>query len=338
MKTIKKLYAMSLAILIMLSSIFFANPVLVYGSNRSYTSSDDENTSHFPPSGGTSTEHLENRIRELEMQLMFLTAMFNVTPEVDHASITRQRQEAVLLERYVLHLTYYSVCLAIAQNNLLVQQQELLERQLKLENVRYELGFSTQNNVTDLEAILNNVTRQIQINNTTILVQRRQFDSRRGQQGYGFIRNFEIPNPSTPNARSEDTLRTNLIRYNTSLFVLGSHIDQARRHRVTGNEISLLEEQQDLLRRQLEIAATNTWDAYLNARAQHNLALSEQDLLHSRLNLIEEMFYLGEISEVDRLAQRFNIYVELHRVELTSVTLAIAIAEVNFMMLGIVGS
>ena len=89
--------------------------------------------------------------------------------------------------------------------------------------------------------------------------------------------------------------------------------------------------------RQLEVAAINSWSAYLNARAQHNSAVENRPLLEARLSLIDEMFILGEISEVEKMELRFNVYAELHAADQTAIALAISIAELDFMMRGIVG-
>jgi hypothetical protein len=40
-----------------------------------------------------------------------------------------------------MRMTYYGTSLAIAQNELLKHQQELLQMQLALEEVKYELGI-----------------------------------------------------------------------------------------------------------------------------------------------------------------------------------------------------
>jgi len=283
---------------------------------------------------------LEARIAVLEATLAALMAALDTgAPFTDHALIERQRQEAIELERFMYHMTYYSIVLSVAHNDLLIRQRTLTERQLQLENVRLELGFTTQNNVDDLSAMLNSLVRQIELNNTTTQAQRRHVETRRGREGYGFIGNFSIPSPSTTSTgRSLDDLRTNLVRNNTALAALESHISQAWQHNMHWNEIRLLEEQRDLLRRQLEMAAMNSWSAYTAARAEFNLAVSERPLLQSRLNMIDELFNLGEISEVDRLASRFAIYAELHRADMAAVALAMSIAELNYMMRGIVGS
>ncbi|MCL2216947.1 MAG: TolC family protein [Defluviitaleaceae bacterium] len=324
MKIFKTLIAMILSFVMILS---FAPPVMA----------DVPNGDNGPDSNGLVTE-LEGRIATLEATIAALMAAMNAAPAVDHSAISRQRQEAVELERFMFHMTYFGVTLTIAHNDFLIRQRDLTERQLELEHARLELGFSIQNNVDDLDAMLNSLTRQIELNNITTQAQRQHVETRRGRDGYEFIGNFRIPTPSASSrVRSLDELRTNLLRYNTSLIVLESHINQARRHNAHWDEIRLMEEQRDLLRRQLEMAALNSWSTYTVARAEFNLAVSERPLLESRLNMIDELFYLGEISEVDKMTMRFAIYAEQHRADMVAIALAMSIAELNYMMRGIIG-
>ncbi|MCL1882936.1 MAG: hypothetical protein FWF81_04190 [Defluviitaleaceae bacterium] len=280
-------------------------------------------------------EFLENRVANLEAQLAALLAALDAMPPTDHGAIHLQRQEAVHLERFMFRMKYYNVCLNIAQNQLLTHRRELTERQLELEEVRLELGLTTQNNIDDLAALLDGLTQQIELNNETIQINKQHIETRRGQQGYEFIRNFQIPSPTSANARTLDELRTNLIRNNVALATLESHIRQAFQSGMSWHEIQLLEEQRALLTRQLEMAAINSRTTYLAAKTGHNLARDTRPLLDSRLELVDEMFYLGELSEVEKKELRFNIYTELHIAEQVAIALAMSIAELNFMMLGI---
>jgi hypothetical protein len=298
------------------------------GTNGGYPNGDNSN-------GGAITDELGNRISELEAQLMALWSIISAQPEVDHWAIDRQIAEAAELERYMFQIKYYSVCLTIANNNLLNRQRTLTERQLRLERVRLELGFSTQRDVNDINAAFNSINRQIEHNNEIVRISREHINTRRSTSGYGFIGNFGIPAPASPNARSAEELRRGLVNNNTSLFVLERQINQLNRQNVPWAEVRLLQEQRELLVRQLEMVAINSWSAYLDARTQHDLAVALRPLLESRLNLIDEMFRLGEISEVERMEQRFSAYEELHRLDITAIMLVIAVAELDFMMKGI---
>jgi len=288
----------------------------------------------IPPNGGDNgsnalIEALEMRIATLEATLAALLAALDTPQFVDHWLIEQQRQEAVELERFMMRMTYYGVVLTLTHNDLLIRQRDLTRRQLELENVRLELGFTTQNNVDDMQALLNSLIRQIELNNTTTTEQRRHVS------GLG---NFRIPTPSTTSrVRSLDELRSSLISNSTALAVMNSHINQAWQHNMSWNEIRLLEEQRDLLRRQLEIVALNGWSAYTAARAEFNMAVAERPLLQSRLEMIDELYELGEIGEVDRLTMRFDIYSQLHMADMAAIALAMSIVELDFMMQGIIG-
>jgi hypothetical protein len=319
---------------------FLLCAILILGFSSPISAADGNGDANgappdLPPSG--SGNPLEERIAELEAHLAALTAALNVSPFVDHTAIRRQREEATQLERFMFHLTYYGVCLTISHNALLQEQRDLTARQLELEAVRLELGLTTQSNKDDLTAMLNGLERQIELNNDTIQTQRRHINTRSGRYGYEFIRDFSIPRPGSASVRSADALRQELLRNSAALVVLESHLNQAWRYNAHWSEIQLLEEQRDLLTRQLEMAAINTWNTYLAARAAHNSAVSERPLLQTRLELIENMYELGEISTVEKMGMSFAINAELHAADATAIALAMSIAEIDFMRRGIVG-
>ncbi|MCL2388704.1 MAG: TolC family protein [Defluviitaleaceae bacterium] len=278
------------------------------------------------------TSYLENRIRELEAQLAAMQNAMASAAFVDAAALNRQRRDAQELERYMFHMKYYGVILTIAQNDLLIRQRTLTQRQLDIENVRLELGFTTQKNMDDLTAMLNSLERQIESNNQNIRLQQQQLNERRGRDGYEFIGNYRIPNTINAQVANANALQRSLITNSVALRELNNSIDQA--HGASWNALSNMHEQRVMLERQLEVSAISSWNAYQNAKAQRNSAVATRPLLQSRLDLIDEMFYLGEISEIDKLAQRFAIYTELHHIDITAILLAMSVAEVNMMAQG----
>ena len=282
------------------------------------------------PNGNGETD-LEERIHILEEMLAELVAFLNemsTAHEVDHAAIDRQIREAADLERFMLRLEYYNVCSIIANTDLLRGQRTLTERQLELERVRLSLGFSTQSNVDALTAYLNSLRRQIELNDEIVQIKRRSVSN---------IGNFEIPTPAAPRARTVGELRSALISNNSALFVMERQINQMSRQGASNAEIRLMRTQRDLLVRQLETAATNAWTAYLTAKAQYDIAQASRSMLASRLNMIDELFRIGEISAIARLEQRYAVYEELHGADMTAIALAVAVAELDFMMIGVTG-
>ncbi|MCL2357569.1 MAG: TolC family protein [Defluviitaleaceae bacterium] len=277
------------------------------------------------PGGG-----LEGRIAELEAQLAALMGQLS-GGGTDHAALSRQRREAEHLEQFMYNMTYYGVVLTIAHNDLLIRQRELTARQIALENVRLELGFTTQRNLDYMAAELTALERQIELNRDTIQAERQLLGRRRARYGQDFRNDFVIPTPSRPDVRNADALRTRLIENNASLAVLEGHMGRG----VGWSEMMLMEEQRNLLTRQLELSAVTAWNNYLDARSAHELAVSEQSLRRSRLELIDEMFELGEISEVDRMAMRFGVYVEQFAADAAAVALAVSVAEIELMMRGV---
>lgn len=289
-------------------------------------------------------ELLETRISELETQLAALWA-FLASFEDSGTGLTWEEREimerhikqAEDLERYMFRLMYYDVCLSILNNDLLLHQRSLLERQIEVERVRLQVGFSTQRNVNALTTQLSTLNRQIILNNDTIQEKRDFINTKRGQSGYGFIDNFVITVPPVPNARNANELRTALIRNNVTLLDLTNQISNLRRHNATNLEIRTLTTQRDLLESQLRMSATSSWTAYLGIKAQYDIAVTTRLQLEADLILIENMFRLGFISDIDRRTQRYAIYEALHMEDVALIALAVAVAELDYMMIGVVG-
>ncbi|MCL1878696.1 MAG: TolC family protein, partial [Defluviitaleaceae bacterium] len=255
-------------------------------------------------------------------------------PAAGHATVAEQRRETEQLERLMFRFQYYGVSFAMVQNEFLTHHRELTERQLALENVRIELGFTTQNDLEDLAAVLNNLESQIELNRETIETEQLHINTRRGRSGYEFIRDFTIPAPGRVQVRSADELRRHLMQNNVALTVTENALRDAHWH-LSHAELSLLREQRDLLARQLELAAITAWNNYRSARNLYDLAVSERPLLEARLELIDDMYELGELSEIDKMAKRFVIYAEQHAADAAALALAVAIAEIEFMARGI---
>lgn len=308
-------------------SIFLCAVMILSFATPVFADEPNGNGAPPPPVGN----NLEARIATLEATIERLLAQLAAAPPVDHNAVSRQREEAEQLEQLMYRMTYYGVILTIAHNDLLLRQHELTERQLELENVRFELGLTTQRNLDDLTVSLNNLERQIALNRETIQSRRRHL----GRRGGGL--DFQIPSPGAAEINSADVLRERLIRNNASLAVLTGHLSQAMWRNVSWNEIRLMEEQIDLLTRQLELAALTTWNNYQSARTTHALAVAERPLLAARLDLIDDMYDLGEISEVDKMAMRFAVYAERFEADAAVIALAMSVAEIEFMLRGVVG-
>jgi hypothetical protein len=281
---------------------------------------------------------LEDRIAELEATIAGLMAAMNAPQFVDHGAIERQRRENVQAERFMFHMMYYGIVLSNSHISLLRAHHKLMERQFELEEFKYELGLSTQNTLDEMELALADLARQIETLTASTTAQRRQVETRRDRDGYDFIGNFRIPTPArraTP--RDVRELQENLLRYSGALATLNSHINQASRHGAHWNEIRLMEEQRDMLRRQLELAALATWNNYTAARAEFNATVAMRSLLETRSTMIDNLLEFGEISATDHKAMRFGIYAEQIAADMAAVALSMAIAEVNYMMRGIIG-
>jgi outer membrane protein TolC len=105
----------------------------------------------------------------------------------------------------------------------------------------------------------------------------------------------------------------------------------------TALEIGVLNTQYDLLESQLRMSAVNAWTAYLEAKAHYDMAVEARPQLEADLELIENLFRLGFISDIEHRAQRYSIYEALNMESVALIVLEIAVAEIDFMMIGVVG-
>jgi len=258
---------------------------------------------------------------------------------MDTATIERRTREAAELDRYMLRMQYYNACLLLINNDLLAHRLALAERQLEVERVRLTLGLSTQKNVDALNVQVNGLRSQIEQSEEALQIKKSDINAKRDVPGYDFIGDFSVPTPDTPDVGSVEELKVSLTRNNVALFELNREMNNLSRNEDFrfwfSQELRLMGTQRDLLINQLELAATTGWSAYLDARAQYDLAEESRPLLEARLDLLDEMFRLGEISQIGWLAQRHAVYEELHMADMAAIALAVAVAGLDVMVRGI---
>ena len=296
-------------------------------------------------------ESLHEQVADLQFYVSLLLDSVFTAPTVDLDAISRQITQTAVTERFMLRIEYYNACLILINTDLLNRQLELTEQRLEVERVRLSLGESTQNNVDVLNAHVNGLRRRIESNNQIFNSQRRLIETRRGIFGYEFIRNFEVPSPGLPVARSAAALQSGLIANNASLHAMTNQLNQQNETlnellaagadeeiiRAVRAEIQGLNAQRTAFIRQLELSATAGWSAYISARTQHEQAEAMRPMLNRQLALTNELFALGEISALERMSRRYAVYEELHAANMARITLAMAVAELNVMMEGVSG-
>jgi len=300
---------------------------------------------------------MTNQIKGLQEQVIKLQAIISAAerssavPLADKDEIARQITESTESEKYLFQIEYYNICLIIVENDILYRQQALIEKKLQVEGVRLRLGLSTQNSIDDLNTILSSIKNQISINSGMIRTKKQQVNEKKGEDGYEYIKDYEIPELYSPLVESVDELKEGLKKNNVSLYLLdnqikkqndllngltGSNTSSVTRNSVR-SEIGLLKVQQELLVKQLELTALSKWTAYLDAKAQYEFAQAKHPKPTDRLALLDETYRLGKISEVEWLDQRFSAYEELNWADKNAIMLVIAAVELDFVMKGVTG-
>jgi len=292
---------------------------------------------------------IQEQIGELQFNVQLLWAIIS-DEQVDDEVLRRQAAQSVATERLMLQIEYYNVTALLSGTELLKHNIALAERHLGVERTRLSLGETTQMSVDLVYAELNALNRQREISEKTFRVRRQWIDQSLGLPGYDFIRDYTVPVPASPQANSLSALKTGLMNYDLSLYIVDRQIAQQNEFlaelidtdsdieiiEAVKVEISRLNAEREALRNQLELAATNRWLAYQEAKVQHDLAVTMRPALTARLELISLMYDLGEISTVERLSLEAEVYEELHNMNLAAIALAIIVAELDVMAVGVI--
>ncbi|MCL2249773.1 MAG: TolC family protein [Oscillospiraceae bacterium] len=207
-------------------------------------------------------------------------------------------------ERFMFQIEYYNVVALRLQKELLRRNIALAQRQLEVEHVRFNLGETTQSNVDLANVQLQAFVAQLELVYESFSLRAEIVDRKRGLPGFEFIGDYSLPNISTPNVTDLNTLISNLLS--------GDIMPE--------------------MATQIEMTATAQWIAYLDAKMQYDLAATMRPILMVRLDLIAELYALGEISYIEKLAHELEVYEELFSADMATITLAIAIAELNVLL------
>ena len=335
--------------------ICFALFLTLFSTVGASSNNNTETSSEIPLEEQLNT--IANQIISLQEQVANLQANMSqiwgsmVDQSVDDEEIDRQTKQTTVSENYMFQIEYYNTCLIVVNIDLLSRQKTLTEKQLEVEKTRLVLGISTQSSVDAINARLSGIKQQIEIKNETLRTKRQTISKKIGDSGYEFIKDYSIPVPGAPTAGSKDELIAGLIKNNASLNSLTSQIrkqndllfDMRRGNAGSANintvrsQIELLNAQQLLLIKQLELSAMNKWLVYLNAKLQFELAEAARPMLAAQIDLLDEIFRLGKISEVEWIGRRFSIYEEQKRADKAAIELVIATTELDYMMKGVTG-
>jgi len=292
---------------------------------------------------------MQTEILNLQMGMALLWNVIDGGP-LDEEVVRLQAAQATAVERHTFLSEYYNACAILSMNDLLKHRIILTERQLEVELVRLTHGETTQGHIDVINAQLTGLYHQLEIGDELLQIKKQLIDAKRGLPGYEFIGDYSIPTPPSPTAWSLSALKSSFINNNTSIYEYDLQIERfnewleelisigedAEVLDVIRENIDTLCAQRESLSNQLEMTATNKWFSYLDAKVQYDLAEAMRPSLIAQLELIVIMYSLGEISTVERLGLELEVYEELQRVDMAALALAIAVAELDLILEGIV--
>ena len=285
---------------------------------------------------------LTTHVAVLHESLSSLFDSLASSPDIDLMNM--QARQSAGTQRHITRIEYYNIIRLNLETGLLRQQRDLVSRQIRVARVRIDLGLTTLDDKNAMQNLQDSLTQQINVNDETLRRMKPFLRTRMRSLGESFDYNFSAVRPTASNASSADSLKVALLNSNASLMSLERQLErlddsklqtQADNTRYIQSERELIMAQKSLLTKQLELMALNSWAAYVETTLQHYTAQQTRPMLNARLNLLDTMFDIGEISELTWLEQRFEVNRQLHAINTAAVARAIAVADVNLIMSGL---
>jgi len=294
-------------------------------------------------------EYTETELESSYIQYENSENSLTVTVDPTQNNYNHMRQIEIS-ERLMYRIEYYSAVALRLQSELLSQSIVLAQRQLEVERVRLMLGETIQGSVELSYAQVHAVTEQQRIADESFSLRAEIVSRRRGHSCFEFIDDFTLPTSSHPRAADLSSLIVGLLGNNVSYGLITRQITESNAIladltqagagfgtiEIIQSEIHILTTEQGFMRSQLEITATAGWITYLDARVQYDLAQAMRPMLTARLDLIAELYAMGEISHIEKLTHELEVLEELFNADMAIIALATVIAELDAMMLGVV--
>jgi len=292
---------------------------------------------------------LQMHVVDLQNSMYLILGVISDTQISDEIAL-QQTEQIEVSERLMFQIEYYNISALLSSYELLKRSIVLSERELEVERVRLSLGEVTQNGVNAFVVQLATLNRQSETITEALQIRMQLVEQKRGLPGYEFIGDYTIPLTSSPRANSLDALTSGVKNNNISLLSFEGEIDHQNKllAELVDNdvdvalidavkmEINRLTTEQGFLRTQLELSAAALWISYLEIKTEYELAEIMRPLFSARFELIETLYYLGEISTLEKLRLEQEVHGEIHRLDLKAVEFAIVVAQLNAMMEGVV--
>jgi hypothetical protein len=256
-----------------------------------------------------------------------------------------------LIVRERLQTEYYNVCLLYENENLLYMQLDALNTQIAIEEVRLSFSETTYNALELLRANREIIREKITANQVQIDSVRRSLETRVSANAINGI-SFYIPEfIEQRNTMTHTELQNRLINNNISIIeqdraienllilqdalkdILGE--DSSYYIEVAAQRNSLIAQREEF-KTQLILYANSRHSEYLRIESEYRSAIAIRDALLSQLNILESMYFHGEISELEWLSSKYEIHVERFNIKAAIVAQANILHELELISNGIV--
>jgi hypothetical protein len=298
----------------------------------------------------TDIESLQLQNNYLQTQLSALQASLT-SSDADSTLVDRQVTQSRETEKYMFQIEYNTVCLMSRRGELLGRQRALLDKRIEVEKVRRSLGEATQDSVDALMLKRDETGRQITLNLDTMHLKMSNIRTRADEIGYEFIQDYTLPRNVPEFIMSSDALNKALLKNNATLYSYGLQISQrgdmlADLEEMVGlddetrqsidDSIRQMNAQRRLYENQLTWTALSKYAAYTESLAQHSAYKSLKPELNEQLQLTDELYAAGEISELEKMSRQYEIYEELYSADAAAVSLHNAVCELKLLADGVV--
>lgn len=240
----------------------------------------------------------------------------------------KRRSQRKLIERYQLQVQYYNVCLLMRQLDFAQNELELINKQIEVEEEKLKQGLSTQLAVDDLVSRrslasdnITSVSRAVELGKSEMKVKLNE------NKDIVFNPNFTIPSEAAGQDSYTLTGLTNscksnnlqLIEANAYAGYQNALADSIKSY-VGETDSAYLTVSAELMKMRLSATAIDQslglyveqqYNSFRDSLNHYNSMIGRKAVLSRQLQVIEERYNAGQISQLDRLNQRYNVLKEL---------------------------
>jgi outer membrane protein TolC len=293
---------------------------------------------------------LDIQRRELDRQFIALDAQ-EKSISIQEGLIPLQIHQENYAARYQLQTAYYNVCLLIENDVQLARQLELMDKQIEVEATKLSLGMSTQNAVDLLRSSREAISQSRAANQAQIDYEKSAVSLKvSASESRPVI--FSIPDTIGGGSTYQlEDLQERLVANNLNIkeqeaAASAYHETENSLKNLLGSgnayyleaaaQYNLAIAQRDDYKSQLLLYANGKYSAYAKAEAQYQAAIASRASLLDQLEIFDNMYTKGEISELECLASQYEVHKSLLEIKTAVVAKANSLMELDLTANGIV--